>query len=131
MIFVDSNVPMYLIGPEHPHKHDAQRLLRQLAEARERMVTSVEVLQEILHRYEAIGRQDAIQPAWDALVGVIDEVFLVELADCEEAKGLVLAHGGLSARDALHAAVMARRGLTRILSFDTGFDRLPDLRRVH
>ena len=26
MIFVDSNVPMYLVGSEHPHKIDAQRL---------------------------------------------------------------------------------------------------------
>jgi hypothetical protein len=33
-------------------------------------VTSAEVLQEILHRYVAINRRDAIQPAFDALPGV-------------------------------------------------------------
>ena len=27
MIFVDSNVPMYLVGAPHPHKADAQRAL--------------------------------------------------------------------------------------------------------
>ncbi len=131
MIFIDSNIPMYLVGADHPHKHDSRRLLRQLAEARERLVTDAEVFQEILHRYTAIDRRGQLQSAWDALDGVIDEVFPVELDDCDAARELVLSHSGLSARDALHAAIMVRRGLTRILSFDSGFDLLPDLRRVH
>src|SRR6266699_3725920 len=60
-IRVDSNVPMYLIGTPHPHKVDAQRLLEKLVSDRERLVTDAEVLQEILHRYVAIDRRDAIQ----------------------------------------------------------------------
>jgi len=31
MIFIDSNIPMYLVGAAHPHKVDAQRLLEQTA----------------------------------------------------------------------------------------------------
>ena len=27
MIFVDSNIPMYLVGAAHPHKVEAQRVL--------------------------------------------------------------------------------------------------------
>ena len=53
MIFVDSNIPMYLIGAPHPHKSDAQRLLEKLLSERARLVTDTEVLQEILHRYVA------------------------------------------------------------------------------
>ena len=30
MIFIDSNIPMYLVGAPHPHKVDAQRLLENL-----------------------------------------------------------------------------------------------------
>ena len=63
MILVDSNIPMYLVGAPHPHKTDAQRLLEKLIADRERLVTDAEVLQEILHRYVAIDRRDAIQPA--------------------------------------------------------------------
>ena len=63
MIFIDSNVPMYLVGSEHPHKVDAQRLLESCISDDERLVTDAEVLQEILHRYAAIGRKDAISPA--------------------------------------------------------------------
>ena len=32
------------------------------------LLTDAEVLQEILHRYVAINRRDAIQPAFDALL---------------------------------------------------------------
>ncbi len=53
---------MYLIGASHPHKTDAQRLLEKLVSNRERLVTDAEVFQEILHRYVAIDRPDAIQP---------------------------------------------------------------------
>lgn len=130
MILVDSNVPMYLMGAEHPYKTRAQRVLERLVAAGERLVTDVEVLQEILHRYTAIDRPDAIQPAFDAVLGVVDEVLPVVPADVEEAKRIVLGRYGLSARDALHLAVMAGHGVGRILSFDAGFDRYPDVERL-
>lgn len=41
-----------------------QRLLERLVSERQRLVTDTEVLQEILHRYVAIDRRDAIQPAF-------------------------------------------------------------------
>ena len=68
MILIDSNIPMYLVGTPHPHKHDAQRLLAKLISERQRLVTDAEVLQEILHRYVAISWPDAIQPGFDALL---------------------------------------------------------------
>ena len=130
MIFVDSNVPMYLVGAVHPHKADAQRLLEAAVAAGERLVTSAEVLQEILHRCVAIDRRDAIQPAFDALLGVVDEVLPVTRADAERAKDIVLGTHRLSARDALHVAVMNRERIDRILSFDAGFDAAPGITRL-
>ena len=130
MILVDSNVPMYLVGAAHPHKADAQRLLEQLVAARERLVTDAEVLQEILHRYAAIGRLEAIQPAFDALLGVVDEVFPVDLAVVERARTVLLGSPRLSARDALHVAVMQQERISRILTFDAGFDLVPGLQRI-
>ncbi len=130
MIFVDSNVPMYLVGGAHPHKADAQRLLERCIAERQRLVTDAEVLQEILHRYVAIDRRDAIQPAFDAILGVIDEVFPVEAPAVERAKSIVLESRKLSARDALHVSVMERRRVGRILSFDSGFDGLPGIERL-
>lgn len=130
MIFVDSNIPMYLVGAPHPHKADAQRLLEAAIAQGDRLVSDVEVLQEILHRYVAIDRRLAIQPAFDALLGVVDEVFSITLSDVERAKTVVLGKSELSARDALHLAVMQREGISRIMSFDGGFDALPGLTRL-
>jgi hypothetical protein len=130
MILVDSNIPMYLVGAPHIHKTDAQRLLEQLVNDRQRLATDAEVLQEILHRYVAINRRDAIQPAFDALLGVVDQVLDVTRTAAERAKEIVLGHYRLSARDALHLAVMEQHGINRILSFDTGFDGIPGIERV-
>lgn len=130
MIFVDSNIPMYLVGAPHPHKSDARRWLEELVSGQQRLVTDAEVLQEILHRYIAIARPDAIQPAFNALLGVVDEVFSVDQATVERAKQIVLGHRTLSARDAVHLAIMQIHGVKRILSFDAGFDAFPGITRL-
>ena len=114
MIFIDSNIPMYLVGVEHPHKVDAQRLLEQLIAKDERLVADAEVLREILHRYTAIDRKDGIQPAFDAIVGIVDEVFPIEAVDVQQAKTMLAGSRRLSARDALHIAIMERPGIVRI-----------------
>ncbi|MGO9088780.1 MAG: type II toxin-antitoxin system VapC family toxin [Candidatus Sulfotelmatobacter sp.] len=130
MILVDSNIPMYLIGAPHPHKADAQRLLEKLITDRQRLVTDAEVLQEILHRYVAIDRRDAIEPAFDALLGVVDEVLSVDGKVVQRAKQIVLGYRQLSARDAVHLSVMEQNGIERILSFDSGFDAFPRITRL-
>ncbi|NDC64403.1 MAG: PIN domain-containing protein [Planctomycetia bacterium] len=131
MILVDSNIPMYLVGEHQPHKIDAQRMLERAVAAGERLVTDAEVLQEILHRYTAINRRDAIQPACDALLAVVDEVFPIERADVERAKDVILGARDLSARDAIHLAVMQRYGVPAIMTFDRGFAGRPGVTVVN
>ena len=128
MIFIDSNVPMYLVGGAHPHKLDAQRVLERLISLRLRLVTSVEVFQEILHRYAFIDRREAIGPAFAALRGVVDEVLAVEEPDVFAAKELLHTQLALSARDALHVAVMRRHEIAEIVTFDRGFDAVTGIR---
>lgn len=130
MIFVDSNIPMYLVGADEAMRTATRARLREIVASGRRLVTSAEVLQEILHRYRAIGRPDAIQRAFDVLLGIVEEVFPVDPADVERAKEILLARWSLSARDALHVAVMQRRGVVEILSFDGGFDEVPGLTRL-
>jgi predicted nucleic acid-binding protein len=129
VILVDSSIPMYLVGAAHPHKADAQRLLEQCISERRRLVTDAEVLQEILHRYVAIDRRDAIQPAFDALLGVVDQVLPIDTAIVERAKAIVLGRRPLSAHDAVHVAVMEEHGIEEIMTFDAGFDGYPGIAR--
>jgi predicted nucleic acid-binding protein len=129
VIFVDSNIPMYLVGAPHPNKEAARRLVEHAIIGEERLVTDAEVLQEILHRYVAIGRRDAIGPAFEALLGIVDGVLAIELADVQRARRL-LSTPSLQARDAIHVAVMQRHDIGRILSFDRAFDQVPGLIRI-
>jgi predicted nucleic acid-binding protein len=128
VIFVDSNIPMYLVGADHRNKSEARGLLERAIADGETLVTDAEVLQEILHRYAAIDRRDAIGPAFDAILGVVDEVYAVERDDVERARRL-LGTTALSARDAVHLAIMRRHGVSRILTFDGGFDAIAGVER--
>lgn len=130
MIFIDSNIPMYIIGADHPLKVPARRLLERAIGQRERLVTDVEVYQEVLHRYSAINRREAIPAAFDLLDRAIDEVLPIEPRDVYRAKDLLLSSRTLSARDSLHAAVMEHHKIRRLMSFDSGYDGLPGLERL-
>jgi uncharacterized protein len=130
VIFVDSNIPMYLVGSSHPNKTNAQHLVESLVEQRERLVTDAEVLREILHRFVAMNRRDAIQPAFDILIRITDEVLSIDRRAAERAKEIVMGTPRLSARDALHLAIMEHNNIGRILSFDSGFDAFPGITRL-
>ena len=121
---------MYLVGKNESKKAQAQQTLERLVLDRERLVTDAEVFQEILHRYRFIERADAIQPAFDALREVVDDVFPIEPDDVENAKNLLLGRWSLSARDAIHVAVMQRHEVRQIATFDDDFDVVPGIKRV-
>ena len=130
MIFVDSNIPMYLVGGPHPNREAARRALEEVVAAGESLCTNAEVLQEILHRYTAVRRTDRIDPAFDLVMGVVDAVYPIERADVERARRLLKTTPRLAARDAIHLAVMQGRDIGRILSFDAGFDAIPGIVRL-
>lgn len=121
---------MYLVGAQHPNKLTSQMILERCLADRVPLVTDAEVLQEILHRYTAIRRKDAIQPAFDVLLGTVEDVWPVDRRAVERAKAIALERDRLSARDALHVALMEHNGVTRIASFDTGFDSIAWLERI-
>ncbi len=122
---------MYLIGAPHPHKGEAQLLLERLIAAGQRLVTDAEVLQEILRRYAAIGKREAIGPAFQLLLDIVDDVLPIEKTDVLRAGEIVQNLALLSSRDSVHIAVMERHGIRSILSFDADFDRWPGLKRIH
>ena len=122
---------MYLIGAPHPRKSEAQILLERLIAAGHRLVTDAEVLQEIVHRYAAIGKREAIGPAFQLLLDVVDDILPIDKTDVLRAGEIAQNRALLSARDSLHIAIMERHGIRSILTFDAAFDRWPGLKRIH
>lgn len=129
-VFVDSNIPMYVAGAEHPNKGPATHFLESAADKGFELCTSTEVLQEILYRYTVLGRPELTDRVYDLFVALIPEIFEVTLADTDLAKRILLSTPGLSARDAVHAGVMINRGVSAIATFDRGFDRIEEVTRV-
>ena len=129
-VFIDSNVPMYVAGRDHPLRAAARRLLERARSGEVEACTSTEVLQEILYRYSALGRLDLAREVYDLFVLLCPVVFPVTLADTDTAKELICAGRGIGARDAVHAAVMLNNDVRDIATFDAGFDRIPEVRRV-
>jgi uncharacterized protein len=130
LIFIDSNIPMYIIGAEHPNKTIILSFLEALTRNSEYLVTSAEVFQEILHRYTAIKHKEAIQPAWECLESICDQVLPVTYECVNEAKRFLLSYKKISSRDALHLSTMKLNKVTKILSFDTGFDQISGIERI-
>jgi hypothetical protein len=130
-VFVDSNVPMYVAGREHPSREPCRRFLARVRSGEVDGCTSTEVLQEILYRYSALKRFDLAAQVYDLFVRICPTVFAVTLADTDRAKDILSsARGAVSARDAVHAAVMLNNGVDRVATFDAGFDAIAEVERI-
>ncbi len=130
MILVDSNVLMYAAGAPHPNKAPSVDFLEQVASGAVEAAIDTEVLQEIIHRYVAIRRWAEGRLVYDRARQIFPVVLPVSVETVDYARRLIDAHDGLSARDALHAAVVEVHALDGICTFDRDFDRIPSLRRV-
>jgi predicted nucleic acid-binding protein len=130
MIFVDSNIPMYVAGRDHPLRDPSRRFLERARAGQIEICTSTEVLQEILYRYAGLKRLDLAAAVYDLFVQMCPVVLPVTLADTDRAKALLTSVSGLSARDAVHAGVMMNHQLSEIATFDEGFDAVAGIARV-
>ena len=128
-VFVDSNIPMYVAGREHPLREPARRFLERVRNGEIEACTSTEVLQEILYRYVALKRPDLAREVYDLFVQLCAAVFPVTLADTDRAKAII-GRERLGVRDAIHCAVMLNNDIRTIASFDSGFDNLKAIQRL-
>ena len=130
MVFVDSNVPMYVAGRDHPLRAPARRFLERARAGEVDLCTSTEVLQEILYRYAALKRRDLAGTVYDLFVQLCPVVFPVTLADTDRARAVLVAERTIGVRDALHAAVMLNNGVSQIATFDEEFDDVAGVTRI-
>jgi hypothetical protein len=129
MVFIDSNIPMYAAGADHPHREPSRRFLRRVQAGSVEGCTSTEVLQEILYRYSKLGRPDFAKAIYEAFVESCPLIFDVTLADTDRAKDLLVSVSGISSRDAIHAAVMKNHEIRSVATFDADFERIPGINR--
>jgi hypothetical protein len=129
---LDTAIPMDAAGAPHPYREACQWLMTEIAGGRVDVVIDAEVIQEILHRYGALGRYaDAVNMVRD-LMTVVPRVLPVTVADMQTAVTLFQQYApqGGRARDTIHAAIMQNHGLTHVISSDTHFDLMSGLTRL-
>ena len=130
-VLIDANIPIYAAGREHPNKAPCARVMLMAAQHPWSFLTDSEVLQEVLHRYLSSGRWPLGRVVFQSFAEVMrDRVEPVYLEDVEWAGNLADNYPAVSARDLVHAAVMKRLGVDRIISADTDFDNLPGVIRL-
>ena len=130
MILIDANILMYAAGAPHRHKQPSARLLQGIADGDVDALIDAELLQEILHRYRAIGRWTDGRLVYDFARQIFPTVLPITADVMDRARELLDVHDGMMARDALHAAVVLTEGLDAICSYDRDFDGIVGLRRI-
>ena len=94
------------------------------------MITSTEVLQEVLHYHAARRRPEDARTVYEAVTDICEEILPVTEGQTARALELLVRHPGLPARDALHVATMEAHGVERLLSADRHFDQIDTVMRV-
>jgi predicted nucleic acid-binding protein len=118
VIFVDSNVFIYAVGRSHPLREEAQRFFVQSRKGTKRLVTSAEVLQELLHVYLPVDRLETLDAALELVTRGVDRVIPIDAETVLHARDLADRHTELTARDLLHLAVCQINKIREIKTFD-------------
>ena len=109
---------VYAVGRAHPLQDEARRFFHDTLRAGERLVTSVEVLQELMHVYLPVGRVETLDSALALARARMVSIWSLEMADLELARSLAEVEDRLGARDLIHLACCRRRAVARIRIFD-------------
>lgn len=130
MILLDTNILMYAAGAEHPHKEPSRQYLERIAQGEIEAALDAEALQEILHRYTAIRRWPEGGRVYDLARRIVPIILPITAGILDRSRNLLDQYPGLTARDALHAAVAISHGAKAICSYDSDFDQIQDLERI-
>jgi predicted nucleic acid-binding protein len=109
--------------PNPRGKTAARIVLERLTATGRRLVAGAEVPHESLHRYTAIDKREAIGLALQVTLGILGEAIPIGKAEVPRAREIARYRALISARDAVHIAVMERYGSRSILSFESAFHR--------
>lgn len=130
-VFVDANVPIYAVGEPSRFKEPCLRVLTAIGGSRGIFVTDAEAMQEVLHVLRR-RRWTEAGPAFRFVLDVMGaDILPVDGLDLAQAGHLAERYGAEpSTRDLVHAAVMSRHGIERVVTADRHFDGFEGVTRL-
>jgi predicted nucleic acid-binding protein len=126
---IDTNVVIYAVGKAHPLQDEARRVLDRVAEGTLHANVDAELLQEVLHVYDARKEQRKGFDTVNDLLVIFPNPIQIGREEIETARDLMRAYSVLSARDAIHAAVVQTHDLEGIVTADNVFERIKGVKR--
>ncbi len=128
--FLDTNIFLYAAGTPHPQREACARVLRRVADGSLDATINSEVVQEILYVLVRRGRRDDALKLAGHLTSLFPDLLAVTRDDVVGACELLRRYPRLSVRDAVHVGTMLRNGLKTIISVDSDFDQVSEIRRL-
>lgn len=128
--FVDTAVPIYAAGGDHPLRAPCDRILELVKRGELDAVTSIEVVQEIAHRFLSIRRPAMATRLSTDVLDLFAPVLPITHAVMRRLPGLIEQYPSLASRDLVHVATCLHEGITEIISPDRAFDQVHELRRI-
>lgn len=127
-VFIDTNIPIYAAGSSHSNKERSIKILEDISSGKIYGVTSVEVLQEILYRFQAINLLEKGIEIFDEFSNIVDEILPINLNIVESAKSIMMKTPAINTRDAVHAATIIYYNISFIASFDKHFKNIENIK---
>lgn len=129
--FLDTSVLMYAAGTEHRLKGACVQIVDGIGDGAIRdVVTSAEVVQEIVHRYLSIGQPEIARDLATRTLDLLAPVLPITHALMRRVPDLAARYPGLAARDLIHIATCIHEGIPEIISADQDLDRVAEVRRI-
>jgi hypothetical protein len=129
-VFLDTNIFLYAAGPSHPLRDACAKVLRRAADGSLDATINSEVIQEILYVLSRRGRRDDALKLAGHLTSLFPDLLAVTRDDVVGACQLLRRYPRLSVRDAIHVGTMLRNGVQTVVSVDSDFDQVSEIRRV-
>ncbi len=128
--FFDSNIFIYSVGQDHPLKAPSVAAIKKLRDADLLCVVSTEIIQEILYRFQSLGRLSYGIGLVKEVMSISSRILSVTREDTTLAMDLLESHPRIQTRDAFHAATMINNDIEQIISADCHFDVIPRIKRI-
>ena len=129
MKLLDTNVVIYAIGKAHPYKGPCEKIMERAAKSPGEFTIDSEMLQEILHIFWLRQQREKGIEVVESLLQMFPDVIPVGATEIYRAMRIFGQHSHLSARDAIHAAVVSEHRLDGIVSADRAFDGVAGVTR--
>lgn len=129
-IFIDTAIVMYAAGGEHALRGACRRIIEGIRDGDIDATTSVEVIQEIGHRFVSIREPAMARRLMADTLDLFAPVLPISHAVVRRVPDLLDRYPHLQARDLVHVATCIHEGITDIVSPDRGFDQVAEVRRL-